>query len=57
MVLELKVPHGNDVTALRPLIPVFLNYVLSFIYMCYTLRENTKRFPVAPRPIRRSSSK
>lgn len=33
MVLELKVPHGNDLTALRPLIPVFLSYVLSFIYI------------------------
>ena len=33
MVLELKVPHGTDWTALRPLIPVFLSYVLSFIYV------------------------
>jgi uncharacterized membrane protein len=33
MVLELKVPHGNDLAALRPLIPVFLSYVLSFIYI------------------------
>jgi uncharacterized membrane protein len=33
MVLEMKVPHGNDFTALRPLIPVFLSYVLSFIYI------------------------
>ncbi len=31
MVLELKVPHGTDLAALRPLIPVFLSYVLSFI--------------------------
>jgi uncharacterized membrane protein len=30
MVLELKVPHGHDVAALKPLIPVFLSYVLSF---------------------------
>ena len=30
MVLELKVPHGHDLEALRPLIPVFLSYVLSF---------------------------
>ncbi|MBA3922332.1 MAG: DUF1211 domain-containing protein, partial [Nostocaceae cyanobacterium] len=27
MVLELKVPHGTDLAALRPLIPVFLSYV------------------------------
>jgi uncharacterized membrane protein len=33
MVLELKVPHGIDLAALRPLIPVFLSYVLSFIYI------------------------
>jgi uncharacterized membrane protein len=33
MVLELKVPHGADLTALRPLLPVFLSYVLSFIYL------------------------
>ena len=33
MVLELKVPHGADLSALRPLIPVFLSYVLSFIYL------------------------
>jgi uncharacterized membrane protein len=33
MVLELKVPHGADLSALRPLIPIFLSYVLSFIYL------------------------
>ncbi|MBP5977600.1 DUF1211 domain-containing protein [Brasilonema sp. CT11] len=33
MVLEMKVPHGYDLKALRPLIPVFLSYVLSFIYL------------------------
>ncbi len=33
MVLELKVPHGADFAALRPLFPVFLNYALSFIYL------------------------
>lgn len=33
MVLELKVPHGSDLTALLPLLPVFLSYVLSFIYL------------------------
>ena len=30
MVLELKVPHGADLAALKPLLPVFLSYVLSF---------------------------
>jgi uncharacterized membrane protein len=33
MVLELKVPHDADPAALVPLIPVFLSYVLSFIYV------------------------
>lgn len=33
MVLEIKVPHGTDFEALRPLIPIFLSYVLSFIYL------------------------
>ena len=33
MVLELKVPHGADLAALQPLVPVFFSYVLSFIYV------------------------
>ena len=33
MVLEFKVPAGADVDALRPLVPVFLYYILSFIYL------------------------
>ena len=33
MVLELKVPHGSDFASLRPLLPVFLSYALSFIYV------------------------
>jgi uncharacterized membrane protein len=33
MVLDLKVPHGADLTALTPLWPVFLSYVLSFVYI------------------------
>ena len=33
MVLELKVPHGTSFEELRPLLPVFLSYVLSFIYV------------------------
>jgi uncharacterized membrane protein len=33
MVLELKVPHGESLQALSPLIPVFLGYALSFIYL------------------------
>ena len=33
MVLELKVPHGDSFAALKPLLPVFLSYVLSFLYV------------------------
>src|SRR5574337_466886 len=33
MVLELKVPHGETLDALAPLVPVFLSYVLSFVYV------------------------
>jgi uncharacterized membrane protein len=33
MVLELRVPHGDSVEELGPLLPVFLSYVLSFVYV------------------------
>jgi TMEM175 potassium channel family protein len=33
MVLELKAPHGAEFAALKPLLPVFLSYILSFIYV------------------------
>ena len=33
MVLELRVPHGDSLQALRPLLPVLLSYVLSFTYV------------------------
>jgi uncharacterized membrane protein len=33
MVLEMRPPHGTDLADLGPLIPVFLSYVLSFIYV------------------------
>ncbi|WP_317619479.1 TMEM175 family protein [Aequorivita vladivostokensis] len=33
MVLELKVPHGTELSDLAPVLPVFLSYVLSFIYV------------------------
>ena len=33
MVLELRVPHDSDLAALKPLLPVFLTYLLSFIYL------------------------
>jgi uncharacterized membrane protein len=33
MVLEMKVPHGETLSALLPMTPVFLSYVLSFVYV------------------------
>ena len=33
MVLEMKVPQGADIGSLRPVLPVFLSYVLSFVYV------------------------
>jgi uncharacterized membrane protein len=33
MVLELKIPHGTDFAALREHVPIFLTYVLSFVFL------------------------
>lgn len=33
MVLEMKIPHGDSLKTLAPLIPVFMSYVLSFVYV------------------------
>jgi uncharacterized membrane protein len=33
MVLELQVPHGAGIHALRPLVPIFFTYLLSFVYL------------------------
>jgi uncharacterized membrane protein len=33
MVLELQIPHGDDLAALRPLLAIFLTYVLSFVML------------------------
>ena len=33
MVLELRAPHGTEAADLRPLLPVFLSYVLSFVFL------------------------
>ncbi len=33
MVLELQAPHGSDLTDLKPKIPVFLSYLLSFVFI------------------------
>src|ERR671935_281603 len=49
MVLELKVPHGTDWTALRPLVPVFLTYVLSFIYLGIYWNNHHHMFQIVDR--------
>src|SRR5437870_6077633 len=33
MVLEMRAPHGANLDALRPLVPVFLSYLLSFVFI------------------------
>ena len=33
MVLNMTVPHGSDLAALLPVVPIFLSYVLSFIFL------------------------
>ena len=33
MVLELRVPHGDNISDLLPMLPVFMSYVLSFVYV------------------------
>jgi uncharacterized membrane protein len=33
MVLELKIPHGTDWTAIEPLFPTLGSYVLSFVFV------------------------
>ncbi|HSQ43486.1 MAG TPA: TMEM175 family protein [Ginsengibacter sp.] len=33
MLLEMKIPHGGDLNSLKPVLPVFLSYILSFIYI------------------------
>jgi uncharacterized membrane protein len=33
MVLEIKVPHGPELADLRPLLPIFLSYILSFVFI------------------------
>src|SRR3954471_21045015 len=49
MVLELKVPHGSDFAALEPLLPVFLSYVLSFVYIGIYWNNHHHLIKAAPR--------
>ena len=47
MVLELTVPHGTDFSALRELMPVFLSYVLSFIFLGIYWNNHHHLFQIA----------
>ncbi len=49
LVLELKVPHGSTLGALRPLLPVFLSYVLSFVYIGIYWNNHHHMFAVTER--------
>lgn len=49
MVLELKVPHKTDLAALRSLLPIFLSYVLSFIYVGIYWNNHHHLFQAASR--------
>ncbi len=46
MVLELKVPHQDTLEALRPLLPVILSYILSFIYLAIYWNNHHHLFQV-----------
>ncbi len=49
MVLEMKVPHDASLTSLKPLIPVFLSYLLSFIYLGIYWNNHHHLFQAATR--------
>jgi uncharacterized membrane protein len=49
MVLELKVPHGHDLASLLPLLPVFLSYLLSFVYVGIYWNNHHHLFQAAER--------
>ncbi|WP_312068462.1 MULTISPECIES: TMEM175 family protein [unclassified Empedobacter] len=40
MVLDLKVPLGDDIMSLKPYIPKFLNYIVQF-YLCWNLLKQS----------------
>jgi uncharacterized membrane protein len=47
MVLEMKTPHGADLEALRPLFPIFLSYLLSFLYLAIYWNNHHHLFQAA----------
>jgi hypothetical protein len=48
MVLELKVPHGSDWSALKEVAPAFASYVMSFIYLAIYLEQPSSSDPYGP---------
>jgi uncharacterized membrane protein len=49
MVLELRAPATGEVSALRPLLPIFLSYLLSFLYIGIYWNNHHHMFKVTPR--------
>ena len=49
MVLELKAPHGDDWAALTKLLPTFLSYVLSFVYVAIYWNNHHHMMHASPR--------
>jgi uncharacterized membrane protein len=49
MVLELRPPEGSDLAALLPLVPVFLSYVLSFVFLAIYWNNHHHLFQVVHR--------
>jgi len=49
LVLELKVPHGSDWSALAPLLPVFLVYILSFVLLGIYWNNHHHMFQICER--------
>jgi uncharacterized membrane protein len=49
MVLELKIPHGSDWASLRPIVPVFLTYVLSFVILAIYWNNHHHMFQAVDR--------
>jgi uncharacterized membrane protein len=47
LVLEMKVPHGSELEALRPMIPVFLTYILSFVFIAIYWNNHHHLFQAA----------
>ena len=48
MVLELKPPHGTDLASLRELAPIFLSFVLSFVYVAIYWNNHHHFFRLVP---------